>query len=574
MDLSLPKDLNGRVHRLFHMKKKDLKFWNDINYKEKSEFEIQKNLIPECRQIAFCKAIEHFLPEIDLFATKIKREMALKNWKYPEDFRLIIMLLKVVFRLTWIQITYVLEEKRNYVLHRYLRQFADDIMISQEHLVDQARWFKANYYTDFIELAIKVKKYYHQFILEHYTEDYYIKCRQVKESLPIYVENMLETFDFTQFFPEAILDWKGWYAPDLLFKTFIFQKIKQIPSMQLLEWEINRVIAIKVGPIKLFGMELGYYNGVPHLATLYLAKSRLNKKPLNEWMLVLANQLMKEGVLHPDTLLVDSTQCRAQKDDPDLASKKKKKRGPERCHKLQAICNESGIPLYATRRAGEENDKKGFTILKEPLLKIKNMATNLGKKLKAVLLDAGYCDSETFNFILEDLNCTSIINLNPGRSKLLKKLKKNIDKYRELRNQLEHFKPGDESEKDELELEVVDKLKEIQSLLEECKTSKSEFTRFFGNLLDEIGIERYYQNYKNRSVIEGLFGMVKSCYSLLGRADRVLPVKGKEEVEIHSTLTLLAIQFLALINYRIYNVQESLLSSFYVLKLKNLKIYY
>ncbi|MHA1369700.1 MAG: hypothetical protein ACTSRA_08320 [Promethearchaeota archaeon] len=71
------------------MKEKDPKFWNDINYKEKSEFEIQKNIIPECRQIAFCKAIEHFLPEIDLFATKIKREMALKKWKYPEDFRLI-----------------------------------------------------------------------------------------------------------------------------------------------------------------------------------------------------------------------------------------------------------------------------------------------------------------------------------------------------------------------------------------------------------------------------------------------------------------------------------------------------
>jgi len=29
------------------MKKKDLKFWNDINYKEKSEFENQKNLIPK-----------------------------------------------------------------------------------------------------------------------------------------------------------------------------------------------------------------------------------------------------------------------------------------------------------------------------------------------------------------------------------------------------------------------------------------------------------------------------------------------------------------------------------------------
>jgi hypothetical protein len=201
------------------------------------------------------------------------------------------------------------------------------------------------------------------------------------------------------------------------------------------------------------------------------------------------------------------------------------------------------------------------------------MATRLGKQLKVVLLDAGYCDQETFTFITEDLKGTSIINLNPGRSHLLKKLKQNIDAYREIRNRLEHLAPEEEPERNTLEIEMGAKIKKIQELIVDCKHSQSEFTQFFGNLLEEIGIEQYYHQYKNRSVIEGLFGMVKSCYSLLGRADSVLPVKGKEEVEIHSFLTLLAIQFLALINYRIYHAQESLLSSYYVLKLRNLKIY-
>jgi len=556
------------------MKKKDSEFWNEVNYKEKSKIVIHKNILPECRQIAFCRAIEHFLPEIGFLAKKIKREMAQKDWKYPEDFRLIILFLKVVFRLIWIQITYVLEEPGNFILQRYLRQFSDNILISQEHLVDQARWFKANYYDEFIELALKVKKCYHQFILEHYREDYLWKCRQLQESIPISVENMLETFDFTRFFPEALVEWDGWHAPDLLFKTFIYQKIKQLPSLQLLEWEINRVVETDHGYTKLFGLELGYYNSVPHLTTLYAAKNQLEGKPLNEWMLLLANQLLKEGVLHPDLLLIDSTQGRAQKDDPDLASRKKKKQGPERCHKLQAICDGAGIPLYAVRRGGEENDKKGFKKLQAPLLQIKDMAAKLGKKINMVLQDAGYCDQEIFKFIKEDLGAMAIINLNPGRSKLLKKLKKQIDEYRELRNQLEHLAPEAKSDKEKLELEIGEQIKRIQNLIEECKVSKSEFTRFFGNLLDGIGIERYYQTYKGRSVIEGVFGMAKSCYSLLGRADRVLPVKGKEEVEVHSILTLLAMQFLALINYRIYNLQESLLSSFYVLKLKNLKVYY
>jgi hypothetical protein len=385
---------------------------------------------------------------------------------------------------------------------------------------------------------------------------------------------MLETFDFTQFFPEAILEWEGWYAPDLFFKTFIYQKIKQITSVQFLEWEINRIIKTDIGYLKLFGVELGYYNSVPHLTTLYLAKQQLMGKPLNEWMLILANQLMKEGILHPETLLVDSTQCRAQKDDPDLASKKVKKQGPERCHKLQAICDGNGIPLYAVRRAGEENDKKGFKGLEPPLLQIKEMAVKLGKQIRLVLQDAGYCDQEIFDFIEKELGAKAIINLNPGRSKLLKKLKKSIDAYRELRNQLEHLDPKEKLEKKKLELEISNHITQIKTLIVECKASKSEFTQFFGHLLDEIGIERYYRIYKNRSVIEGLFGMSKSCYSLLGRADRVLPVKGEIEVEIHSCLTLLAMQFLALINYRIYHLQESLLSSFYVLKLKNLKVYY
>ena len=557
------------------MKERDPGFWKDISQQQKSEIKIQKNILPECRQIAFCKAIEHFLPEITFLAQTIKREMARKDWKFPEDFRIIIILLKVVFRLNWIEITYILEEQKNGILHRYLRQFAEYITISQEHLVEQAQWFKANYYSEFIELASKVKKCYHQFILEYYTEDYLWKCRQLQESIPIYVENMLETFDFTPFFPEAILDWQGWHAPDLLCKTFIYQKIKQITSLQSLEWEINRVIKAEDGYTKLFGVELGFYNHVPHLTTLYSAKSQFIGKQLNEWMLILANQLLKEGVLHPDILLIDSTQCHAQKDDPDLAIKgKKKKKGPERCHKLQVICDGSGIPLYATRRAGEEHDQKGFQVLKEPLVTIKQMATRLGKQLKVVLLDAGYCGQETFTFINEVLKGTSIINLNPGRSHLLKKLKQNIDAYREIRNRLEHLAPEEEPERSNLEIEMGAKIKKVQELIVDCKNSKSEFAQFFGNLLEEIGMEQYYHLYKNRSVIEGLFGMVKSCYSLLGRADRVLPVKGKEEVEIHSLLTLLAIQFLALINYRIYHVQESLLSSYYVLKLRNLKIYY
>jgi len=29
-------------------------------------------------------------------------------------------------------------------------------------------------------------------------------------------------------------------------------------------------------------------------------------------------------------------------------------------------------------------------------------------------------------------------------------------------------------------------------------------------------------------MVEGLFGMMKACYALLGRTDRRLPLKGKE----------------------------------------------
>ena len=81
------------------MKERDPGFWKDISQHQKSEIKIQKNFLPECRQIAFCKAIEHFLPEITFLAQTIKREMARKDWKFPEDFRIIIILLKVVFRL-------------------------------------------------------------------------------------------------------------------------------------------------------------------------------------------------------------------------------------------------------------------------------------------------------------------------------------------------------------------------------------------------------------------------------------------------------------------------------------------
>ncbi|MHA1298498.1 MAG: hypothetical protein ACTSO9_03545 [Candidatus Helarchaeota archaeon] len=45
----------------------------------------------------------------------------------------------------------------------------------------------------------------------------------------------------------------------------------------------------------------------------------------------------------------------------------------------------------------------------------------------------------------------------------------------------------------------------------------------------EIRFKEFITQYRSRTIVEGLFGMIKACYALLGCVDRRLPLKGKEQ---------------------------------------------
>ncbi|MHA1299542.1 MAG: hypothetical protein ACTSO9_08925, partial [Candidatus Helarchaeota archaeon] len=90
----------------------------------------------------------------------------------------------------------------------------------------------------------------------------------------------------------------------------------------------------------------------------------------------------------------------------------------------------------------------------------------------------------------------------------------------------------------------------------------------------EIGFKEFLMQYRPRSIVEGLFGMMKSCYALLGRVDRRLPLKGKEQAHKHGLFILLAMQYLAYFNYKILNREKHLLRSLYYIKLKEIDVIY
>ncbi|MHA1378391.1 MAG: hypothetical protein ACTSRG_08420, partial [Candidatus Helarchaeota archaeon] len=102
-----------------------------------------------------------------------------------------------------------------------------------------------------------------------------------------------------------------------------------------------------------------------------------------------------------------------------------------RVMKFQALVDPNCIPLALIPRRGNENDKRGFIVLKEKLVWLKKIADKLGIEIKFVLLDAEYSSSEILDFIEEKIKAIPIVDINPANSKILKLVKDRLEFFKQ-----------------------------------------------------------------------------------------------------------------------------------------------
>jgi hypothetical protein len=351
-------------------------------------------------------------------------------------------------------------------------------------------------------------------------------------------------------------------------------KLEMIPSVPLLVKRINTYYRHHNQLIRYSGMNLGFYSASPKLDKLYKFAKAIPLNILRAIMNSNAQQLIELGNPSILTLIGDSTSCLARKDDPDAPYLENQRQTLTRTHKYQTLCDGNGIPLYQIRRPGQEHDAVGGLELKDALRNAVSLARTHGKEVPFIILDAGYFSEQIIRFIKEELKSTPIIDINPSNSAKLQAIKQSIEAIKLKWRELDKVGSGDMPTIQRIETEIFAEFSHLKLLLTKASKEGTEFEKLVAKIILKVGPEEYLQIYRNRAVIEGLFGLIKSCYYLLGRPDRVLPIKGAEEVEIHGLLTIIAMQFLALFNYKLLKKETNLLRAMYYIKLSELKIYY
>jgi len=542
----------------------------------KKNTDIQQNFtgyLPELRIKYWICAVKEFLDEILNLVELIKKEMKCYNWRIRIEVRLLLIFLRATFRLTTTQLECVLLNDKNKMLFDFLKLFSDHFYIS--HSEWSNRSFVLKKYDERIEkLAWKIKGRYHELYLEGYINTFLKLYKNSTHKPDLNISELLEGINFTKYFPEEILKWKNGYPTDLMCKTFVFMKLRMIPSISYLKLVINESAIVGNEILPVMGHSLGFYTRVPGIDKLYKAHRKFNVNILIEILEDNVDFLVKEGIINIETIIGDSTTCKTRKDDQDGVKYHNKDKEGKRVLKFQALVDPNCIPLTIIPCKGNENDKSGFNVLKEKLTMLKKIAEKYKLKIEYVKLDAGYCSLEILEFIEKEIEAIPIVDINPMNSEVLKEYKRVLEYFKQYLREI--IKLG-------LKFPKLAKmcyfrfLEDIEEALKKLEKDESKIPKLALNYLKifkNIGIEKFIMEYRGREVIEGLFGMMKGCYALLGRANRKLPLKGKNQVHKHGLFILIAMQYLAYFNYKILGKKINKLRALYYIKMKEIEVIY
>jgi len=529
--------------------------------------------IPEQRINYWILAIRESLPEIQALALQLKTSLNGPNWRISMEIRLILIFFRATFRLTTTQLEIVLKNNDNSLLFQFLKLFSEHIYIS--HSEWSNRNDKLTISDPKIELlAWKIKDRYHELFLEGYIKDYLGICEKSHRCEDINIVEMLEGINYTKYFPQELLTWKNGYPIDMMCKIFVFMKLRMIPSIPYLDLMINEKFLIKNNLVPVIGNALGFYTRIPALDKLYRAYRTFNVDNLEKILDSNVELLIKEGIINLDTLIGDSTTCRTRRDDPNGVKYHKKDKDSARVMKFQVLADSNCIPLALVPRTGNENDRRGFESLKQKLIKIKNSAETFGLKINIILLDAGYFSLEIIEFIEKEIGAIPVIDINPMNSKVLKLIKEKLEYFKCYFREI--MKLGLKFPKlaNMCYTRFLEDVANAQADLEKIKGIRPGLVGNYLRIFREVGFNNFITWYRQRPIIEGLFGMMKSCYSLLGRTDRRLPIEGRDQAQIHGLFILIAMQYLAYFNYKVLNKKNHLLRSLYYIKFKEINVIY
>lgn len=540
--------------------------------KAKVKREYDAYYFPSYKIMPFFQALDQNEAQIDKWIQSLREKRNGIDGHYSDAFLVTTLLFHLFFQISAKKVGKVITAPENPELSAAFKQLSHKIEISSTHL-NRIKTIFAPYKAELSGLILQIEQDYIAAQQTGLPEYYRITRLELGSDLVPGAEKTLELVPWHIYFPDSIFQWDDYYSPVLLYKIFVWSRLKKLDGCLQIRDALHEAIDLTQGRYRKFGQNLGCIEMIPGKSKLYHFFYRLQEDPLFQTIETHARLLIRRNTAEPLILTMDSSSCKGQENDPGFSEDVTPKSNRKKTHKIHAVCDGIGVPLLIHRTQGEMNDMKGFELYHAELLRLKRIADEEGRPVLGIALDAGFASTEILQWIHDQLHVMPIPwprNPRGGEMELLLHWLENLRKRFRRLKQLKRDTNPEALLKDKPYAKM---LQVIQVICQELQQHGSNYAQVVASFFLEVGIHEWFTIYRRRGTIEGTFGILKSSYHLLKRTpSQSLPVTGKENISKHAAFVVIAMQINAFYRYLVLQRDTGILKPSLTFSLKELEL--
>ncbi|MHA1358089.1 MAG: transposase [Candidatus Helarchaeota archaeon] len=554
------------------MKKQEKRIFKEIIEKAKVKKEFQKYYFPAFKVVPFFKALEQNEAKLDKWIHYLRETRGGIDGHYSEEFLVVALLFHMFFQISAKKVGKVIAASENPELAAAFKGLSTKIEISSTHFNRMKKLF-APHKQELGELILDLEQAYIA-VQQAELPEYYRTIRmELGSELVPGAEKILEVVPWHTYFPESIFQWDEYYSPLILYKVFVWSRLKKLDGCIQIRDALHEEIDLMQGRYRKFGQNLGMIESIPGKSKLYQFFYQLQEDTVFQTIETHARLLIRRNTVEPLILTTDSSSCKGQENDPGFSEDVTPKSNRKKTHKIHAVCDGIGIPLLIHRTQGEMNDMKGFEFYQAELLRLKTIAEEEGRSVVGLALDAGYASQENLQWIHDKLQVMPIPWPRNPRGGEMEPLLHWLENLRKRFRRLKKLQRDTSPAALLTDIPYAKILEVIETICRKYVQSGSNYAKVVASFYLEIGIHEWFTIYRRRATIEGTFGILKSSYHLLRRTpSQSLPVTGKENISKHAALVVIAMQVNAFYRYLMLQKDTGILKPSLTFSLKELQL--
>jgi len=493
---------------------------------------------------------------IEQLASRVNAEAKKKPTSHAVKFFIVFQLVAIALGLTKNALHEYLKLPRNATLRHFLESKNDSGTIpARSWLYRRLRFVEELVGGEILYLALEVKRAVDRRLSRLYLNTALGLQSRSKERMGIDTAELLRYLDFSKYVPWGKLKLRAACTFEKMLRAITYLYLVPLASFNKLLGDLRAVHVFSSEAVQWLSVKLGFFEGPPGKTRLNQFFRQLDVRILHAIQRDLLHSMVEMGLVDTIVVSLDSTCIAAQKNDPD-----KKEGVSTRGHfdgfKLHLGVSNGGQPIFMDVTTGEKADGDYAEPFCRALRRLRRRFPWL--KVEFADLDGGYDWLKNIKAVEGLLGgAVPVIDINPGRSKLLKKLK---DKGNELAKLSK--KALEDGGLDGKDREAYESLHEavagITRQIEEEGTPSELAKAFNGMVYASI---TWFLVYHRRAVVEGVFGIMRKLLGLTGQGQKQPHFKGLDTVRKHCLLIIIAMNLRAIGNHFFTGRKAHLLES-------------